>query len=257
MSRGLRVHEYLRACERLPLLTFPPGDHFGPAVVLAPHPDDESLGCGGLIALFAMSKTPIHVVFISDGSGSHANSTRWSRPRLARLRKAEAASALRCLGLTSDAAMFLDLPDRYVPGPGEDGFDEAVAAITSLCGRLDARSLFTTWRRDPHCDHLAAFEIGRAAAAKQAARLRLYEYVIWGRALPADIEIAHPPRGLRIDISNVVHLKEQAIRRHVSQTTSLIDDDPNGFRLTEAMIEPFLKPYETYLDNPCPVRATR
>ncbi|RKJ98019.1 PIG-L family deacetylase, partial [Pseudoroseomonas wenyumeiae] len=71
----------------------------GGLVVLAPHPDDESLGCGGLLAAAAQAGRAVAVVFVSDGGASHPRSRRYPRLALRRLREAEALAALAALGL--------------------------------------------------------------------------------------------------------------------------------------------------------------
>ena len=134
----------------------------GPCLVLAPHPDDESLGCGGLIALAAAQGRQVHVAVLTDGTGSHTGSVRYPAPRLAALREAEAAEAVTRLGLPVSALHFLRLPDRYAPHDGP-AFDAAVDRVRGLLGACSAATVLTTWRGDPHGDHLAASLIARAA----------------------------------------------------------------------------------------------
>ena len=54
----------------------------GPILVLAPHPDDESLGCGGLIAQACAAGIEVHVAILTDGSMSHPNSAAFPAQRL-------------------------------------------------------------------------------------------------------------------------------------------------------------------------------
>src|SRR5690606_38092378 len=49
----------------------------GPLLVIAPHPDDETLGCGGVIALATCRNVRVHTVFVTDGGASHPNSAEW------------------------------------------------------------------------------------------------------------------------------------------------------------------------------------
>ena len=51
-----------------------------------------------------------------------------------------------------------------------------------------------------------------------------------------------------LDIGAVVELKQQAIAAYRSQTTDLIDDDPEGFRLTDVMLANFTRPWEVYFE---------
>ena len=66
----------------------------GNVLVIAPHPDDESLGCGGLLSMLAAAGRSLHIVFVTDGGASHPHSRTWSRSRLALQREQEAAEAL-------------------------------------------------------------------------------------------------------------------------------------------------------------------
>src|ERR1700712_111201 len=71
----------------------------GTCLILAPHPDDESLGCGGLIAsCVAAGRTPL-VVILTDGAGSHPNSRTFPPDRLRAVRAQEARDAVGCVGL--------------------------------------------------------------------------------------------------------------------------------------------------------------
>ena len=78
-----------------------------PALVAAPHPDDETLGCGGLLLARHARGVPASVVFLTDGAGSHQGGS--SGPGLAERRKAEGAEACRRLGAAPPE--FLNFPD--------------------------------------------------------------------------------------------------------------------------------------------------
>jgi len=217
----------------------------GPCLVLAPHPDDESLGCGGLIALAAAQRRQVHVAVLTDGTGSHAGSARYPAPRLAALRGAEVAEAVTRLGLPASALHFLRRPDRHAPHDGP-AFGAAVDRVRGLLGACGAATLLTTWRGDPHGDHVAASLIARAAV--RGTPIRLLEFPVWGWTLPDDTALAMaPPDGARVDVRAVLAAKRAAIAAHVSQTTGLIDDDPSGFRLTARFVDLFTGDYETFL----------
>ena len=92
-------------------------------LVLAPHPDDETLGCGGLLYNAARARAAIRVVFVTNGDGFHLAAQRACarvrvRPadfvRLGIQRQSEARAALRRLGVAEKDATFLGYPDRGV-----------------------------------------------------------------------------------------------------------------------------------------------
>ena len=149
-----------------------------PFVVVAPHPDDESLACGGLIADACRQGLRGTVVIVSDGVGSHPNSSAYPPDRLRSLREGEARRAAKELGLRPEEILFLGLPDRFVPCEGEEA-ERAIGVIVHCTREIGARSLFVSWRHDPHCDHQASYWIARAVQ-RRAGELRLFEYVVWG-----------------------------------------------------------------------------
>ena len=242
---SLTAAAYLAAAADLPLLD-PAHLPFRRAVVVAPHPDDESLGCGTLLAALAASNGAARVVFLTDGGASHPDSRAWPRQRLAALRRAEALAALTDLGHAAEAALFLDLPDAEAPALGEPGFAGAVAAVAAAAEAIDAEALAVTWRHDPHRDHEAAHAIARGAAGGR----RLLEYPIWGWNLPAETVVAEaPPRGFRLDPTPHATAKRRAVGRHRSQLGLVVADDPGGFALDPPTLARFEGP-EIFLEAP-------
>ena len=230
----------------LPILTFEA--IFGPApiLVLAPHPDDESLGCGGAIAEACARRHPIHVAILTDGAGSHPNSPTWPAARLIDRRRSETRSATALLGLPAGQLHFLDEPDTRAPHGGP-AFD---AALDRLCGMLAAArigTVCTTWAGDPHTDHVAAALLG--AAACRRLDLVLLSYPVWGWTLDPAAAVPAVARGARLDIARHLPRKRQAIAAHVSQHPGLITDDPGGFHLPRAFLAHFDSPYETFLEQ--------
>lgn len=214
-------------------------------VVIAPHPDDESLGCGGLIAGCRAAGLPVAVVIVSDGAASHPRSRRFAAPRLAALRREEALEAVGRLGVAARDVHFLDLPDSAVPTQGRAAA-EAIERLAALVSGADVVTV--TWRHDPHCDHQASFALARQACACVAG-VRLWEYPIWGLTLPPDTELGgHRPRGVRVRIAAHQAAKRHALAAHASQMSGLIADDPEGFTLTPDMIARFDSPHEVYIE---------
>ena len=236
----------LATMERLPLRPLSALLEPGPLLVLAPHPDDESLGCGGLIAAAVQAGQPPFVLFTTDGAGSHPGSRAYPPHRLRALREREALDALAILGLPRDRLGFLGLPDTASPTHGP-AFDAAVTAVTSLAIRINAATILATWRHDPHCDHESAHLIAEDSA-RQAGISHL-SYPVWGWTLPPTNELPGPtPSGFRLDITAQLPLKRRAIAAHKSQYAGLISDDPAGFQLPAALLSVFDRPFETLLN---------
>lgn len=139
-------------------------------VVVAPHPDDELLGCGGTLAVLARLGREIVVVGVTDGEASHPRSTRFSPRASAASRCAERRSGLDALGLDG-ASRRLGLPDGGV-GAAEDRLTRTLQALL-----VPDDIVLATWRFDGHPDREAA---GRAAvAAATASGCVTHEMPIW------------------------------------------------------------------------------
>lgn len=218
-----------------------------PVLVLAPHADDESLGCGGLIAECCALGIAVNVLVLTDGIGSHPSSPSYPPARLAAVREREAQNATAELGLPVDCLDFLRLPDRYAPHDGRD-FDVAVTEISRRAMRWDTGTILAPWRHDPHCDHLAAHLM--AVAVAQRLRLRHVAYPVWGWTLPPGMVVDGEIAGARLDVSAHLDAKQRAIAAHRSQTGDLITDDPEGFALPRHLLAIFEQPYEVYLSQP-------
>ncbi len=241
----MKAAAFLAAAEQLPFATIRDMTRGGGLVVVAPHPDDESLGCGGLIAEAVVQSVAVRLVVVSDGVGSHAGSKLYPPLRLRALREAETIAAAAALGLSADCITFLRLPDTAVPTSGPEA-ERARAAIAGVARDCAAGAICVTWQYDPHCDHTATAALveGTRDDLGEAA---IFAYPIWGWTLPADASVGEPPTGVRLDIARHVESKKKAVAAHRSQTTALIDDDPDGFRLEPSMLERFARPFEIYL----------
>ncbi|TDR85298.1 PIG-L deacetylase family protein [Enterovirga rhinocerotis] len=242
----MRADAFLAAAEALPFGEFDAIARGRGLVVLAPHPDDESLGCGGLIAEACARGASVRVVVLSDGTGSHPNSPSHPPDCLRTVRERETVEAARALGLEAEHVRFLRLADRFVPS---DGTEAAIAAdrIADMARECEAGTILATWRHDPHCDHAATAAIARLVC-RRLPTIRLLAYPVWGWALPPATEVGRAPRGLRLDISRHAEAKRSAVAAHRSQTSGLIADDPAGFRLDEAMLAQFSRTFEIYLE---------
>lgn len=217
-------------------------------VILAPHPDDEAIGCGGLISALTRAGVQPRLIFVTDGAGSHPNSRRFPPAALRALRATEAREAARLLGLHQDRIVFMGLADTAAPKDGP-ALAEAVETIVAIVGADRPAAVLAPWRHDPHGDHLAVHRMAVAVARRIGARH--LSYPVWGWTLACDVPLEDDAvAGWRLDIAADLELKTQALEAHCSQVTGLIDDDPTGFRLDAATQAKMLSDYETFLSNP-------
>lgn len=216
------------------------------ALIVAPHPDDETLGCGGAIALLRDRGCNVQVLVISDGTLSHPRSRKYPTAKLRDLRESETRSALAVLGVEATAITFLRLPDGAVPNQ-EPEFSQAIASCSKYLTHLAPQIIFLPLRCDPHPDHRASWKLIYTALTNLNLASRLIEYPIWDWDKTQRGNLPNLS-SWRLDISEVLELKQQAIAAYRSQTTNLIDDDPEGFILTSEMLTNFTHPWEVYMD---------
>jgi len=226
-------------------------DAIGNVLVIAPHPDDESLGCGGTIALLRERGFAVHVLFVSDGTMSHPNSPTYPADRLRQLRESEALEALHVLNVPPEQATFMRQKDRQVTTPDSPAFADAVAFIRKLLMALKPTTVLVPWRRDPHPDHRASWELLDGALAEIPARPRVLEYLIWLWELghEADMPGRDEMTVWRVPIASVITQRDQAIAAHRSQVSRLIDDDPTAFYLSPELLTHFHTPRELFLEE--------
>lgn len=228
-------------------------EEFGPTVVLSPHPDDESLGCGGTMALLQQMGIPVQVIMVSDGSKSHPNSHNYPADKLRNLRESETRDALHQLSLTPEQVTFLRLPDGNVPdNPETTTFQDAVGRLVAELNRQQPQTILVPWRRDPHRDHRATWQLLQSARRQLKTQARVLEYPIWLWELGAPDDAPHPDeiRAVQVDITTVRDQKRRAIAAHASQVTQLINDDPEAFWLRPDLLIYFEGNTELFFGQP-------
>lgn len=188
----------------------------GRAVVIAPHPDDELLACGGLMRQWTDAGRDVVVVAVTDGGGSHTGSRRWTPDTLEAARRAERLDALHVMGLDAVPVIGLQLPDGGVTGT------EAALHCALKAMLQPGDVVFATWRLDGHPDHEAT---GRAAATCCAeAGLPLIELPVWmwHWAEPDDPRVPwHRLARVRLDPA-----QRDAKRRAIAAHRTQVEADP-------------------------------
>ncbi len=214
-----------------------------PIFVLAPHPDDESLGCGALLA-HAFAHDGAHVVCMTDGSASHPGSHDWPPERLAQKRQCELSLALKCLGGSTDDLTWFGYPDGWL---GTEDREKIAETLAVLVRRLGVKSLFAPAPEDYHEDHKTTADIARRVV-RASPGLTLYDYPVWSRWDDPDFasHIAQR-RPLYLDPFPGHSAKRAAVMAHCSQIGGLILDAPDGFTLPAGFIDSFIDAPEVYV----------
>ena len=215
-----------------------------PIVVLAPHPDDETLGCGGILAT-AFQHAGAHVICMTDGSASHPGSAVWPPARLAELRRQELAEAIRRLGGCKSDLTWLGLRDGALATCDPHPIAERIAGICHLIG---ADRILSASPLDHHADHKATAAIALRVAAL-CSGMRLFFYPVWSRWDDPGFEAAHGAwTQLRPDITTHRKKKAHALAAHRSQLGLVVSDAPDGFCLDPKMVRQFSEEDELYFE---------
>ncbi len=143
------------------------------AVVFAPHPDDETLGCGGTVLRKREHGADITIIFMTDGARSHSKYL--SARQLRELRKREAQNAAAVLGITDENLIFLDYPNSDLRGHHAD----AVKKIKEIASGLNPAQVFIPHRLELHDDHRATSEFVYEALTDMRYDAKIFEYPVW------------------------------------------------------------------------------
>lgn len=171
-------------------------------LVVAPHPDDETLGCGGTIALHQMSGDAVCVVVVTDGGSSRAG--RLSRREMVDVRRKEAEAAMSALA-PSVRLVFLGLQE------GTWTRNELELRLLDVIEQFRPTLIYTTSCVDFHPQHIMVAEglAGTLYSSPHASRVvRVYEVQV-----PLTPVLAN----VIVDVGSVMRRKVRAISRYESQ----------------------------------------
>ncbi len=190
--------------------------HLGKTLIVAPHPDDEVLGCGGTMARLADDGQEVHVAIVTRGY-----EPAFSEEMVQKVRT-ELAEAHEILGVAR--CHFLDLPAAALDTlPGA----EINAAIGRLVSEISPDTLFLPFLGDIHRDHQLVFNAGLVAARPRSAGVprRIYAYETLSEtnwAAPGVNETFAP--NVFFDVSDTIERKLKAFSRFESQVKSFPDE---------------------------------
>lgn len=177
VRRALRLaaRAWLRLRSR-PLVFDRPGSV---ALVIAPHPDDEAFGCGGVIALRRERGLPVHIAYLTDGSASHPGHPTMTPWKLVSQRILEARAAMGALGVSEEHLHFLCAPDGLLSRLPPLSADSLVAELKKLLDDTGADEIFIPSRHDASAEHMAAHALIERALNAVDKKPRCYEYTVW------------------------------------------------------------------------------
>ncbi|WP_458040686.1 MULTISPECIES: PIG-L family deacetylase [Bacteria] len=223
-------------------------------IVLAAHPDDETLGAGGLIATAAARGIRVIVVVATDGDGSHPDSPTWPREALARERRVELARAIDQLAPGS-ALSFLGLPDGHLRERRQRLSQLVRSAIVaqSTDDAPDRTLVVSPWSGDGHRDHRVLGEVTEALAAELGHRSLGYPIWLSHWAHPADVE-THGWSVLTLD-PTARSAKRRAVQLHATQVRPLSSAPGDEALIHDGMRAHFERAVEVFITPTAPVAA--
>jgi LmbE family N-acetylglucosaminyl deacetylase len=204
----------------------------GHFLVVAPHPDDEAIGCGALMARRRRQGHPVTVVVVSDGGTSH-RSRQLSPADLAALRREESVSACALLGVTEVRFLGRDEDDLR---EDQEGLTVGLAAIV---GDLRPREVLVPSGRDWHPEHRIVHDSTLEACRRAGFDGTIREYPVWywndgpSRLPPMASPwsrlsallrfrrlVAATPRAWTVSTAGYQDLKRTALAAYRTQTTN-------------------------------------
>ena len=145
----------------------------GKVLIVAPHPDDEVLGCSGLIQRLLRDGKQVDVVILSGGGKSHAGCCKIDESTLIESRRNLSRKAAEILGLPLEHLHFLDYPDGCI------AFDcSETERLKELIDTLQPDAIFVPHKGEGWSDHLEAGQIVRKLAGETSG-VSFYEYCVW------------------------------------------------------------------------------
>ena len=176
-------------------------------MIVAPHPDDETIGCGGALALHARARDPVRVVVLTNGAKGDMGG-RFERNIYIRMRQQETLAACTCLGISD--VLFWDYEDRELAAA-----ENVVSDLIALINTYRPELIYAPSPLEFHPDHRAASEFTQKAVRLCIAETELLFYEV-GQPLQVDI---------LVDITGVLDKKKQAIQQYRSQLEERPYDD--------------------------------
>jgi N-acetylglucosamine malate deacetylase 1 len=210
------------------------------AIVFAPHQDDETFGCGGMIALKRAQKIPVKVVFLTDGRLSKPNDVK--PEEIIKIRQQEALNALNFLGVAPLDTHFLGHIDGSLKQLSDEQQNEIITELAQLLKSFNPEEVYVPHSHDRHPDHEATYSLVQKAIVASEIQVELWQYpiwILWQNPLVSHLKVPEISPAYRISIDVVQEQKNRAIASYHSQISTL----PPGF------LNRFFYSYEIFVKN--------
>ncbi|MFT7670219.1 MAG: LmbE family N-acetylglucosaminyl deacetylase [Planctomycetota bacterium] len=181
-------------------------------LVIAPHPDDEVLGCGGTIALAAERGAKVHVLVVFDGAAGDPEG-RFDVTEYVDRRRCEARAGGAHLGVSDYT--FWNLPEGHLALEHE--IEAGAWRLQQLIDRIQPDLVLAPWEGDDHPDHKTVSKsvqrmLALSSKSDSRERKRSRKYDVWGFEVWSPLDAEH-----LVDVSSVWGAKLSALREHRTQ----------------------------------------
>jgi LmbE family N-acetylglucosaminyl deacetylase/SAM-dependent methyltransferase len=208
--------------------------------VVAAHPDDETLGAGGLIAECSMRGIPVRIVVVTDGAASHPTSSTVTPSQLAERREHELLHAVSVLAPSAEVVML-----GFADGETLADRERIAAALARAIEPGD--TIAAPWQGDGHRDHRIVGEICAELATAAEATLLEYPIWMWHWAGPDDERVPWNSAVSAVLTDAARQAKRRAIASHVSQVEPLGAAPSDAPVLTPSFLSNFDRDREVFL----------
>ncbi|MEM2145432.1 MAG: PIG-L family deacetylase [Candidatus Jordarchaeaceae archaeon] len=226
-------------------------------IVVAPHPDDETLGCGGTIAKKIHEGCEVFVIYMTDGR--YALTEIGEKEALdpldmKELRKKDALKAAEILGLKERNLFFLEIEDKNLKAYK----DYARKIVLRILKDVNPSELYLPQRKEYNLDHRMTHIIVKEALRNGRFNLAEYQYAIaWvfpfyllyhllnERIFDLIVCNALKCNLIQVNISRYLPIKERAVQAYQSQLLRLSNKQQKA-PLKQSFISRFLKNYEKF-----------
>lgn len=227
----------------LPLLAQKPIMSNKRTLIIAPHPDDETFGCGGLITQKIQNGANVSILFLTNGEKSLQSVP---EAELKQMRRESAINAAKLLGVSKRNIHWMDLPDGAISRLGTPAFDDARDNLLKIIQTLEVEEVYATHYLDGWSDHIAAYELALEALKKSGQEIDLYLYWVWVWYYLGIKQIVSLPwnKIFLLPIHSVFDKKQKALEVYFDAKTPA--GEPYMGNLPKMFLKAFEWPYEVF-----------
>jgi LmbE family N-acetylglucosaminyl deacetylase len=208
-------------------------------IVFAPHPDDETLACGGTIIKKLEEGFDVYVVVMTDGRHSHDATLGLAEPSpttIAEIRATEFREATRVLGVNPTNLILM----RFEDGKLRRHMSEAREKTVQILHEVRPVEIYMPYRDDANEDHRTTYKIVTGSVREADLLPKMYEYPVWNGKTPC-----HELKVFVTDIHKELGRKMEAISKYKSQTSKRFPKQEKAV-LSEDFVNTFRSETETF-----------